>query len=312
LDGKLVTAPPTDDRSTPVREAAAWVARLHAEDRSAADEAGFRRWIAADPANVQAFDRASAVWASVGGIAGRVKRTQAKSTNRRAVLASLTATVAAGGMGVWGYAHAGVYETAVGEQRRVTLHDGSHLLLDTATRLRVRMHDDRREIRVRTGRACLEVAADPRPFVIVTATRQVVARNGQIDVRCDQDDTAIVVSAGQAQVSGGPAPRALSVGERLRVGRDGGADAVDHPNLDDLLAWQSGRAVFRDQTLASAAEEMNRYTERKLVVADPNAAGLRLSGVYRVGDTAAFANAVAMLLPVRVVQTPDAILIDPV
>lgn len=307
-----MTAPSTDDRPTPVREAAAWMARLHAENRSAADEAGFRRWIAADPANAQAFDRASAVWDSVGGIADRIERAPARPATRRTVLASLTAMVAAAGAGAWGYAHAGVYETAIGEQRRVTLPDGSHLLLDTATALRVRMRDDSREIRVKAGRACLEVATDPRPFLIVTSTRQVLARNGQIDVRCDQSGAAIVVSAGKAEVSGGPAPRMLSVGERLRVGQDGGGDVIDHPNLDDLLAWQSGRAVFRDQTLASAAEEMNRYTERKLVVTDPNAAALRLSGVYRVGDTAAFANAVAMLLPVKVVQTPNAILIDPV
>jgi transmembrane sensor len=111
----------------------------------------------------------------------------------------------------------------------------------------------------------------------------------------------------------GGAPRALIVGERLRVGAGRRAPMRStHPNLDDLLAWQSGRAVFRDATLASASEEMNRYTERKLVVADPTVASLRLSGVYRVGDTAAFANAVAMLLPVQVVQTPDAIRIDAV
>ena len=307
-----MTAPITsDDRSTPVREAAAWVARLHAESRSASDEAGFRRWLAADPANAQAFDRASAVWDSVGGIADRIQRAPAHATPRRAVLAGLGAAVFAGGLGTWRIARAGVYETAIGEQRRVTLADGSRLLLDTATKLRVRMHEDSREILMRSGRVCLEVAADRRPFLIETGTRRVMARNGQLDVRCDKAGAAIVVSAGKADVTGGAAPRALSVGERLRVGQDGG-DAIDHPNLDDLLAWQSGRAVFRDQTLASAAEEMNRYTERKLVVADPDVAALRLSGVYRVGDTAAFANAVSMLLPVHVVQTPDAILIDPV
>ena len=302
----------SDDRPRPVQEAAAWLARLHSDDRGAADEADFRRWIAADPANAQAFDRASAVWNSVGGIAGRIQRAPVRMTRRRTVLAGLSVAVIAGAAAGWERARAGVYETVVGEQRRVTLPDGSRLLLDTATELRVRMHEDRREIRMRSGRACLEVAADPRPFLIVTDTRRVFARNGQLDVRCDKGGTAIVVSAGKADVTGGLAPRALSAGERLRVGNDGGVEAVDHPNLDDLLAWQSGRAVFRDETLASAAEEMNRYTERKLVVADPGVAGLRLSGVYRVGDPAAFANAVAMLLPVRVVQTPDAIRIDAV
>jgi transmembrane sensor len=283
------------------------VARLHADDRGPTDEAGFRRWIAADPANAQAFDRASAVWESVGGIVGRIRRAPAVATTRRAVLAGLGVAVVAGGAAGWRQARAGVYETAVGEQRRVTLPDGSRLLLDTATELRVRMHDDHRLIRMRSGQAWLEIAADPRPFLVVTDTRRVVARTGQLDVRCDKAGTTVVVSAGTADVTGGAAPRVLRVGERLSVGHDGGGEAVDRPNLDDVLAWQSGRAVFRDDTLAAAAEEMNRYTRRKLVIADPGAAALRLSGVYRVGDTAAFANAVALLLPVRVTQTADAI-----
>lgn len=307
-----MTALSSDDRSTPVQEASAWIARLHADDRTVADEADFRRWIAADPANAQAFDRASAVWDSIGGIAGRIPRAPARRLPRRAVLASLGAAVAAVGFGGWEIARAGVVETAVGEQRRVTLPDGSRVLLDTATTLRVRMRQDRREIQMRAGRACLEVAADPRPFLIVTSTRQVTARKGQLDIRCDDGGTAIVVSAGHADVTGGAAPRALTVGERLRVASSDGGEAIDHPNLDDLLAWQSGRAVFRDATLASAAQEMNRYTERKLLVADPQVADLRLSGVYRVGDTAAFANAVSLLLPVRVVPTSDAIRIEAV
>lgn len=302
------------DRATPVQQAAAWLARLHSEDRCAADETAFRNWIAAAPENAEALDRASAVWEAAGGLAGRIERAPARTglVHRRAVLAGLGVAAIAGGSVVgWNRAYAGVYRTAVGEQRRVALADGSRLLLDTATELRVRMHGDRRELRVDSGRAGLEIATDPRPFVILADGRRAVARSGRLDVRCDGNGLAILMAEGHAEVSGGAVSRTITVGERLRTtARTNDADAVDRPNLDDLLAWQSGRAVFRDTTLAAAAEEMNRYTDRKLVIDGPKAQALRLSGVYRVGDTAAFASSVAMLLPVRVVKTTDAIRVD--
>lgn len=87
----------------------------------------------------------------------------------------------------------------------------------------------------------------------------------------------------------------------------GRQDRVDQPEMDDLLAWQSGRLAFRDETLAQAVAEMNRYSDRALVVADRKTAGLRLSGIYRVGDPEAFARSLAMLLPVRVTVGADTI-----
>jgi transmembrane sensor len=52
---------------------------------------------------------------------------------------------------------------------------------------------------------------------------------------------------------------------------------------------------------------MNRYTRRKLIVSDPRAANMRLSGVYRVGDPEGFAQSLAELLPVKVALEPNAI-----
>jgi transmembrane sensor len=303
----LVTALSSDDRPMPVEQAAAWLARLHADDHDPTDEAAFRAWLAQDAAHAEAFERASAVWETVGGLDGKVDRTAPRAMlARRSVLAGVGAA-AIGGVGLFGWqqAYAGVYETKVGEQRRIALDDGSRLLLDTATELRVRMHADRRELRLRAGRVALEVAADARPFAVSAGSSGFVARAGRFDVRCDAASSAIVVTEGSADVTEGM-HRRLDVGERLRVSADRDV-AIDRPALDDLLAWQAGRAVFRDQDLAGASAEMNRYTERKLVVGDPRAAQMRVSGVFRVGDSAAFARSVALLLPVRVDESASEI-----
>ncbi len=75
-------------------EAAAWVARLHAEDRDAADEAAFRAWLSASPAHAAAFEAVDRIWSDVGGLkdlrTGRVAvRRPARALGRRALLAGV-------------------------------------------------------------------------------------------------------------------------------------------------------------------------------------------------------------------------------
>ena len=68
MDGGLVSM--TDPAPSPeIRaEAAAWLARLHAEDRDAADEAAFRAWLAASPEHADAFEAVDRMWSDVGGL----------------------------------------------------------------------------------------------------------------------------------------------------------------------------------------------------------------------------------------------------
>jgi transmembrane sensor len=52
--------------------------------------------------------------------------------------------------------------------------------------------------------------------------------------------------------------------------------------------------------LEDAAEEMNRYSHVKLVVDNPETANIRLSGIFRLGDSARLAAAVAETYHLRV------------
>lgn len=57
------------DRQRALSEAADWLARLCADDRTSADEDGLRAWLALDPAHGQAFDHVTHVWELAGSIA---------------------------------------------------------------------------------------------------------------------------------------------------------------------------------------------------------------------------------------------------
>jgi len=58
--------------------------------------------------------------------------------------------------------------------------------------------------------------------------------------------------------------------------------------------------VFNATPLAQAVTEINRYSARKLHLADPSLGNLQLSGSFRLGDAAATAAALPYVLPVTV------------
>lgn len=303
-------------------EAAAWLARLHADDRDAGDEAAFRAWLAASPAHAEAFEAVDRMWSDVGGLTdlrpdllGRralpEKHTVSRAS-RRAVLAGVGFLAVAGGsVGFWRSAGAKVYETEVGEQKHVALADGSQLFLDAQTRISVRFTETVRTVDMEFGRANFRVVPDyKRPFIVEAAERKIIATRCSFDVRCEDGQVQVVLIHGEADVKPASAPD--SQGERLRSGERLVAsvdmEKRDKPDMTKATAWQTGYEMFENEDLAQAVEEMNRYSTATILV-DPSVARLKVSGVYRVGDNSAFARSLAKLLPIAVRESGDSLIL---
>lgn len=300
-------------------EAAAWLARLHADDRDAGDEAAFRAWLAASPAHAAAFEAVDRMWSDVGGLTGlrsdlRGRRAplEDRRTSRRALLAGVGLLAVAGGsVGFWRSAGAKVYETEVGEQKHVALADGSQLFLDAQTRISVRFSETVRAVDMEYGRANFRVVPDyKRPFIVEAAERRIIATRCSFDVRCEDGQVQVVLIHGEADVKPASAPDAQ--GERLRSGERLVAsvdmEKRDKPDMTKATAWQTGYEMFENEDLEQAVEEMNRYSTATILV-DPGVAKLKVSGVYRVGDNGAFARSLAKLLPIAVRENGDSLIL---
>ena len=79
-----------------------------------------------------------------------------------------------------------------------------------------------------------------------------------------------------------------------------GGIAVSRVQVEDADAWSRGWLVFRNEPLSAVVAEVNRYATTPIALADPALGNLRLSGNFRVGDSASMASAMAALLPLRV------------
>jgi len=71
------------------------------------------------------------------------------------------------------------------------------------------------------------------------------------------------------------------------------------------LAWRHGVLVFHHTTLADAADEFNRYNERKLIVGDSAAARLQIDGTFPTNDLNAFTDIAGDILHLRVEKRKD-------
>lgn len=210
------------------------------------------------------------------------------------------------------------YATGTGALREVALADGSRITLSSDSRVQVTYSRDERHIELQRGEAFFAVAKDPdRPFTVVAGERRVTAVGTRFDVRRDDADLRVVVTQGvvrleaQARADGRRQPVTLLPAGSVALASGDGVtvQAGSVAQAEDRLRWRSGFLVFHDTPLSAAVAELNRYSTRKIVVADTATGALRIGGNFRWSNTEAFARLLQQGFPVRVEYRPDAIVL---
>jgi transmembrane sensor len=198
-------------------------------------------------------------------------------------------------VGIGGYLFANrtvaeLYQTRVGEQRRVVLADHSTVTLNTDTALTVKFTDKLRRIEMQRGEAFFSVAHDrSRPFEVMAAGGLVRAVGTEFGVELNRNAVTVSVLEGAVVVvprttdSMDNLPRlAANMAVSYRAG--GSLSAVQTADVRRITAWREGKLVFDEVPLVDAIAEFNRYSTRKVTL-DPAAIGARpVSGVLKIGD----------------------------
>ena len=112
------------------------------------------------------------------------------------------AVVLGGGFAFLQSAFAEVYQTEIGEQKHISLHDGTAVFLDTDTKLVVHFNDKNRMAELRYGRANFRVAADTqkRAFAVKAAQKLVIGTRSTFDVGREGDRVSVLLIQGRATV----------------------------------------------------------------------------------------------------------------
>lgn len=167
------------------------------------------------------------------------------------------------------------------------------------------------------------VDSEVRVAMIEGRTAVVPRPHWSLPAFADGDDYAAVLRRGSGvsadkSASPGSTSRALGqsvveleAGEELRIDKDGHSILNPAADLQASTAWRRGKVIFRGEPMAEAVNRLNRYSRRQMRIVDPRLATLNVSGVFEVGDTDAFLEAVQMYLPVRAIYSdPEVIRLE--
>jgi transmembrane sensor len=317
-------------------EASAW--RVALSEVGAETSPEFESWIA-EPANEAAWDRMQATWELVGEHASapallalrrdalarahRHGRRRLKGQNGgrwyAAAVACITILVGIGAffaISAWNARSELTFATSLGERRVVTMPDGSRISLDAATRVRVRYTAEARTIDIVQGQARFDVASDvTRRFTVRARDQAIVATGTAFNVDVLGEQVLVTLIEGHVMVTRANGERtsisaarpaqaiALSEGQQL-VAMAQRPPVVQEVSLDQTGAWERGQLIFENETLSAIVERINRYSAHSVRV-EPAAANIRVSGVFRAGDTSTFVDTVTRYLPMTAMRNED-------
>ncbi len=292
-------------------QALAWFARLQDSKTSQHDQAEFAGWLAASPAHQAAYEKVTQLWQSAAldaalshyAVIPLLPKKRTLPFQRWAAAACIVLTSS------WLLLASGLVDrwqadavTATGEQRRIVLSDGSAATLNTNTALAFNFVGGQRGVKILKGEAYFEVEPDKnRPFIVETeqGTVRVVGTRfnvkagdaAQVDV-----ESGIVVCAGKHGES-----RQLTAGQHTSIANQGVA-AVTNIDAGRTFAWLNGRLVFQDRPLAEVIAELDRYHPGAIVITGTKLAKTRVTGNYKLEDTAAIVRALADIAGARVIN----------
>lgn len=305
-------------------EAARWFTRLQGAELPVEETVEWQRWMALDPRHAEAFQRLEEVWLTFAVLPrpallareaverdrydGSVPISEWNSKNarartqRRSIVFTLAASILVAVIGsvfMWAQRWAAVetLETRVGENRTVTLADGSRLVMGGRTRVAIRIGATRRELDLLQGEALFSVAKDPaRPFQVMAGSASVTALGTEFNVRRSKDRVVVAVLEGRVMVQPvlamvpvpwiediGPTRargdgQSVDAGHRAIVDRAGIGATVSVPDASEVTAWQRGQLSFDDEPLRYVVEAVNRYSDKRIVIVDPQIEDVRVSG----------------------------------
>ncbi|MHA6197284.1 FecR family protein [Pseudomonas wadenswilerensis] len=323
------------EHTTCEEQALVWFTRSLDAPLPADQQQAFLDWLDASPANAEAYARVENLWqadsfenalrdleadlntaappapAPVG--AGLPAKARKAGSRRQRWPAYATAAALLLALGTWlgdlPLRLQADYLTATGEQQRITLADGSKVLLGSNSAISAHIDDDQRTLHLLRGDIYLEAAHDTlRPLRIKADEALVEVVGTRFSVSLREDDVGVAVDEGKVRLSNSfGAYSLLGAGawQHLRADRLG---ELHLQGSAEQHGWTEGRLIFQDRPLAEVLEELGRQ-RRAPILLFGDTGTLRVSGNYKLDDPEAVTAALARLAGAQLTRLPGGLLI---
>lgn len=299
------------------QEAIVWVVLLTSGKATRADAQRLQDWRRRSTAHEEAFRFATRIWRATGDAAdpARGDRGAADPARRRFLTGAALATGGALAAG-WAGVSIGLlpspsdllsdHYTAVGQQKRITLADGSTVDLDAASTLDEAISAQGRRLDLGRGAALFDVAPDDRLLEVTAGPGAVRAHGGRFSIAEGPDDTRVFCLAGRIEVACGSTV-ALAAGETASFSTAGRLSPVTRGDADTAAPWTRGLLIFEDRPLRAVAADINRHRRGRIILAQ---GGEReVNAVFRIDRIEEAVPHLAASLKLRSLALPGGIVV---
>ncbi|HMA50929.1 MAG TPA: FecR domain-containing protein [Magnetospirillaceae bacterium] len=294
-----------------LEEAARWFAVLRRNVMTVDERQSFDHWMA-DAANRAALAQVEHGWELAGRLASSpAERPPVQISRRTAMRAAggLAASMAAGlfaadrsgALSRWGWD--GEVETGIGEQREVTLPEGSVIHLNVLSRVRWRLTDTERQVSLDAGDALFTVSRNAeRPFTVRTTGGVVRVLGTVFSVSLRDENGGVAVREGHvaftSRAGGQTDPVQLLGGQAVRFGSRG-VGKVTPVAPDQVAEWCDHFVTFDQAELGDVAQELGRYFPLKVRIEPAEAAKRRVTLRLKLQDQNSTLDLLRQLLDAR-------------
>ncbi len=308
-----------------------WLVTLQSPQLTQDQQQRFFAWLDQKQEHQQAYIEAEALWETLGAVE-QLAPTQETNTNihtlarpwytrPQAVAASFVGLLVLVFAQFWSSGDEIAYQTAIGEQRQVTLADGSRVYLNTHSSIRVAFGNDSRQVHLSRGEAFFEVHKDAkRPFVVETPEGLVRVLGTRFNVRLDRAETTVTVEEGKVGIVSLDArsdaiepdfiPQSTLVANQQIILAAG--DLEQTANTVDASAastWRVGKQVYDGVPLSDVIRDLNRYFVGEVKLGDPSLAKIQVVAVLDLRDRASAIAALESTFNIVATQKPDGLIV---
>lgn len=358
--GTIVEFP---DRSEIAKEAAEWLIRLDADTPPTQGELlALGEWLHRGPAHREELESIATLWGRMNILTelavplGHASRPAASShlvqfVARRqrawrragllvasiaAMLVVVAVLIARGPVTDPLLETNGFYATAVGQQNTTRLADGSQVMLNTNSQIKVEYSNQYRRVYLLQGEALFTVAKNAeRPFRVyagnglieaVGTTFAVYLKGAEVDVAVTEGRVSLA-STSSPQAGSAQSPSSASAQQEsmqslgmLSAGQvatmrspvtdaaAGSASVLEEveptppQELAQRLAWREGVVMFSGETLENVVKELGRYTTVTIEIPDETIRSMRVGGRFPIGETETMLSALENTFNLRVIR----------
>jgi len=291
-------------------EAADWMVQLQSGSATDEDRRAIAQWQGRSVQHAQAWQRAQAILGDFNTVPAAIAGDTLKRIGRKKPLGRRQALglLLAAGPATWlAYRQlpwqqwTADQHTAIGEQKNLTLPDGTRVLINTGSSLNIAFSDQVRRIELLKGEVLITTAKDAAHRAFIVHTRHGTARalGTRFSVRVGEQASRVAVTEGAVELLAEHATQGVIV----KAGEQGafGADRVAAVEPLDVsaLTWENGMLLAQHMRLADLLDELGRYRAGVLRCHD-SVANLTVSGAFSLRDTDASLHLLQETLPVKV------------